>query len=151
MIPSDFCFGSRLKFLSAQFSPNCNRCISMLRDRDGCDDSISSKIQLVFRNPFTANWWLRTSTGSRKKWRAAAGQQLQRRECFQIQAASYTKPCSRLISPQGKFHCWPIESVNLFVIEATAGQRYLSRKHHIALHGGRSGLEWGAGKRPSSG
>jgi hypothetical protein len=112
----------------------------------------AGEIQLVFRNPFTANWWLRMSAaGSRKKRRAAAGQQLQRRECFQIQAASYPKPCSRLISPQGKFHSWAIESVNLFVIEATTGQRDLSRKHHIALHGGRSSLEWGAGKRPSSG
>src|SRR5438046_9100383 len=51
MIRSDFCFGSRLKFLSAQCSPNCNRCISMLRDRDRCDDSISKQDPASIQEP----------------------------------------------------------------------------------------------------
>src|SRR5213592_3858927 len=152
MIQSDFCFGSRPKFLSAQSSPNCNRCISMLRDRDRCDDSISEQDPTSIQEPIHRELVAEDVHGGvEEKTACGRRQQLQRRECFQIQAASYPKPCSRLISPQGKFHCWPIESVNLFVIEATTGQRDLSRKHHIALHGGRSGLEWGAGKSPSSG
>ena len=87
----------------------------------------------------------------RKNRHACPGQQLERRECLQIQTTGYRESGTRLIGAQGKFHCWPIESVNLIVIETAAGQRYLGREHHIALHGGRRRLEWGASKHSSSG
>src|SRR2546422_9824829 len=74
------------------------------------------------------------------------GQQLERRDRLQIQPAGHRKSGSRLIGTQGKFHCWAIQSVNLFVIKAATGERYLRGKDHIALHGGRGSFEWRANK-----